>query len=126
MARWDSCLSGHRGWGTPAPYGHAGAFDTLEGMVRHHLDTIGSLQSYDTSQAVMPSRNDLDLLDFVIVSDDASVASIAAANELAAIKLRESELQDLIEFLHALTDPSSIDLRGDIPASLPSGNTLAE
>jgi cytochrome c peroxidase len=109
-----------------APYGHAGAFDTLEGMVRHHLDTIGSLQSYDTSQAVMPSRNDLDLLDFVIVSDDASVASIAAANELAAIQLRESELQDLIEFLHALTDPSSIDLRGDIPASLPSGNTLAE
>ena len=32
----------------------------------------------------------------------------------------------LIEFLHALTDPSSVDLRGDIPRSLPSGNTLAE
>jgi cytochrome c peroxidase len=109
-----------------APYGHAGVFDTLEGMVRHHLDSIASLESYDTDQVIMPSRNDLDALDFVIMNDVVSVANIAAANELAPIQLTESEIRDLIEFLHALTDPSSIDLRRDIPASLPSGNTLAE
>ena len=109
-----------------APYGHAGVFNTLEGMVRHHLDTIASLESYDASQVVMPSRNDLDALDFVIMNDGVSVANIAAASELAPTQLTESEIRDLIEFLHALTDPSSIDLRSDIPASLPSGNTLAE
>lgn len=109
-----------------APYGHAGAFDTLEAMVRHHLDTIASLQSYDPDQAALPSRDDLDALDVVIMNDDVSVASIAAANELAPVQLSEREFRDLIAFLHALTDPSSIDLRSDVPASLPSGNTLAE
>ncbi len=109
-----------------APYGHSGAFDTLEGMVRHHLDTIGSLESYDATQAVMPSRGDLDALDVVLMNDDVSVANIAATNELAPVQLTEREIRDLIEFLRALTDPSSIDLRSDIPVSLPSGNTLAE
>ena len=109
-----------------APYGHAGAFDTLEAVVRHHLNTIASLESYDPGQAVLPSREDLDALDFVIMNDDAAVAGIAAANELAPVRLTEREIRQLIEFLHALTDPSSIDLRGDVPPSLPSGNTLAE
>ena len=109
-----------------APYGHAGAFESLEGVVRHHLDAIGSLATYDTAQAVLPPRRDLDALDFVIMDDHVSVANIAAANELAPVQLTEPEIRDLIEFLHALTDPSSIDLRDDVPGSLPSGNTLAE
>jgi cytochrome c peroxidase len=95
-------------------------------MVRHHLDAIGSLATYDIAQALLPPRPDLDALDFVIMNDEVSVASIAAANELAPIQLSEPEFRDLIEFLRALTDPSSIDLRSDVPASLPSGNTLAE
>jgi cytochrome c peroxidase len=109
-----------------APYGHSGAFNTLEGMVRHHLDAIGSLRAYDATQVVMPSRNDLDDLDLVIMNDPVSVAGIAAANELAPVQLTDREFRDLIAFLHALTDPSSIDLRSDIPGSLPSGTTLAE
>ena len=95
-------------------------------MVRHHLDATGSLADYDTAQAVMPSRPDLDAVDFVIMKDAVSVAGIAAASELAPVRLSESELRDLIEFLNALTDTASLDLRGDVPASLPSGNTLAE
>ena len=109
-----------------APYGHAGAFNTLEAMVRHHLNTIRSLQSYDPGQAVLPSREDLDALDLIIMNDDVAVAGIAAANELPPVELTERELRNLVEFLHALTDPSSIDLRSDVPQSLPSGNTLAE
>ena len=109
-----------------APYGHSGAFNTLEGMVRHHLDTVQSLYSYDRSQAVLPSRPDLDAFDFLVMDSPQLLADIAAANELSPARLREREFQDLIEFLHALTDPSSIDLRGDVPRSLPSGNTLAE
>jgi len=109
-----------------APYGHSGAFNTLEGMVRHHRDTVQSLYSYDRSQAVLPSRPDLDAFDFLVMDSPQLLADIAAANELSPARLREREFQDLIEFLHALTDPSSIDLRGDVPRSLPSGNTLAE
>ena len=109
-----------------APYGHSGAFDTLEAMVRHHLDSVASLNTYDRSQAVLPSRPDLDALDFLVMDNQALVNDIAAANELGPTPLSERDIASLIEFLHALTDPSSVDLRKDVPRSLPSGNTLAE
>ncbi len=109
-----------------APYGHAGAYNSLEAVVRHHLDPVNSLWSYDPSQAVMPSRPDLDALDFDVMSNPSLVQAIADANELSPVNLSEREFNDLIEFLHALTDPASIDLRGDVPTSLPSGSALAE
>ncbi|MDJ0760784.1 MAG: cytochrome c peroxidase [Woeseiaceae bacterium] len=109
-----------------APYGHAGAYASLEAVVRHHLNPIKSLWSYDPSQAVMPNRPDLDALDFQVMNDPVLVQAIAAANELSPVTLSKREFADLIEFLHALNDPSSIDLRGDVPTYLPSGNTLAE
>ena len=108
------------------PYSHSGSINELEEMVRHHLDTIQSLGTYDQSQAVLPSRADLNAEDFVVMNDPSLRSDIASANELAPVYLTEREIRDLIEFLHALTDPSSIDLRGDVPGSLPSGNTLAE
>jgi cytochrome c peroxidase len=109
-----------------APYGHSGAFATLEAMVRHHLDTLQSLESYDRSQVALPARDDLDALDFSVMDDPALRADIAAANELEPIHLTEEEIANLIEFLHALTDPASLDLRRDVPTSVPSGLPLFE
>ena len=60
------------------------------------------------------------------MDNPALINDIAAASEIGPRRLREREIKYLIEFLHALTDPSSVDLRGDVPTSLPSGNTLAE
>jgi len=108
------------------PYGHAGAYNTLEAVVRHHLDPVNSLYDYDQGQAVLPSRLDLDEQDFVVMNTEARVAAIAAANELAPIELSEKKIADLIEFLHALIDPAAIDLRNDMPASVPSGLPLAD
>jgi cytochrome c peroxidase len=109
-----------------APYGHSGAFDTLDGMLRHHFDTVGSLYDYDASQAVMPARSDLDAKDFLAMSDPEALASIARANELAPIRLKKREVKQLVDFLHALTDPAMLDMRGDVPKSLPSGLPLGE
>ena len=100
--------------------------DTLEAVVRHHLDPVNSLYDYDQSQAVLPSRPDLDEQDFVVMNTEARVAAIAAANELAPLELSEKKIADLIEFLQALTDPAAIDLRNDMPASVPSGLPLAD
>jgi cytochrome c peroxidase len=108
------------------PYGHAGAYNTLEAVVRHHLDPVNSLYDYDQSQAVLPSLPDLDEQDFVVMDDPARLAAIADANELAPLELSEKKIADLIEFLHALTDPAAIDLRNDMPASVPSGLPLAD
>ncbi len=109
-----------------APYGHSGAFDTLEAVVRHHLDTVASFQSYDVSQFVVPSRPDLDARDYQALNDATVRASIASANELAPVDLSDREVGQLIDFLHALTDPSMIDMRSDVPKSLPSGMPLAD
>jgi len=107
-----------------APYGHSGAFNTLEAMVRHHLDPVNSLYDFDVNQVVMPSRPDLDGKDYVAMSDPGVLASIAQANELSPVRLTEREIRQLIDFLHALTDPAMLDLRGDVPETLPSGMPL--
>lgn len=108
------------------PWGHDGAFNSLEGVVRHHLDSVASLTSYDKHQALLPSRADLDALDYIAHDDAGRRDAIADANELVAVDLSESEIDDLLDFLHALTDPGSIDLRNDVPKTVPSGLTLAE
>ena len=109
-----------------APYGHAGAFNALEGMVRHHLDSVGSLHSYETGQAQLVPRPDLDALDFEVMQDIQLRSDIGAASELAPRHLSENDILDLMEFLRALTDRASIDLRSDVPASVPSGIPVAE
>ena len=109
-----------------APYGHAGAYDKLEDMVRHHLDAVSALYAYDRSQVRLPPRADLDALDFLAMDDPAVVAAIAAANEAPVRRLPENRLRELMDFLHALTDPAMLDLAGDIPRQLPSGLVTAE
>ena len=109
-----------------APYGHAGAFDTLEAVVRHHLDPLESLYNYNPNQLRLPDRADLDAKDLLAVSDPAVLMAIADANELLPVDLSEREIQHLIDFLGALTDPNMLDLRIDVPKSLPSGLPLGE
>lgn len=109
-----------------APYGHDGAFDDLGQMIRHHLDSVASLYAYDAASAVLPSRPDLDRLDVVAASDPAVLAALAAANELSPRQLSDREIGLLIDFLHALTDPRMLDLRRDVPGSLPGEQVLRE
>jgi len=110
-----------------APYGHGGAYNSLHEVIRHHLDPVNSLYAYDCdTQPVMPSRSDLDAIDCIVMNDPSRVAAIAAANELEPVNLNAKKVNQLVEFLQSLTDPASIDLRGDTPKSLPSGLPLAE
>ena len=109
-----------------APYGHAGAYDTLHAVVEHHIDSVNALNNYDQSQAVLPSRDDLDALDFITMDDPDRVAFIADHNELPLLGYSDKDVDRIIDFLNALTDPSSIDLRSDLPRSVPSGLPLAE
>lgn len=78
------------------------------------------------SEAVLPSREDLDEEDCKVQDDPATVTAIAAANALAPVYLSEKEIAQLIDFLHALTDPAALDLRGDVPPQVASGLPLAD
>jgi cytochrome c peroxidase len=109
-----------------APYGHAGAYDTLESVVRHHLSPVDSLYNYDSSQLTMPSRADLDAQDLVVMNDPYRISQIAERNEIKPVGLTEPDIENLISFLYTLTDRSSLDQRGTVPRYVPSGLPLAE
>ena len=109
-----------------APYGHSGAYDTLEAVVRHHLDPDTSLRNYDPSQLRLPARSDLDERDLLALRDPAVTDAIAAASELAPTRLTDREIARLIDFLHALTDPAMLDSRPVVPVSVPSGLSLGD
>lgn len=108
------------------PWGHDGFFDSLEGVVLHHLDPLTSLWTADPSQLVLPPRPDLDAIDLLAFGNEAVTAAIAARVELPAARLSDREVADLVAFLRSLTDPGALDLRSTVPTSVPSGLPLAE
>lgn len=99
-----------------APYGHDGAYATLEGVVRHHLDPIAALRGYDPAQAVLPDLDGAE--DLHALRDPAETNAIAAANELAPVTLSDAQVAELMAFLAALTDDVS---RLGVPPTVPSG-----
>jgi cytochrome c peroxidase len=126
------------------PWGHAGAYATLEGVIRHHLDPISGLESYSIGQAVLPPVelvieetgegaglhydpvNPARLADYRkrdgwVQTNPPLRRAIAAANELPPRDLLDDQIADLIAFLETLTDPASRDLRHLVPVSVPSG-----
>ncbi len=108
------------------PWGHAGAYNDLEQVVRHHLDAITALNQYDQTQAVLPSRDDLDQQDFLVQNDQARLDGIAAASEIAPINLNDAQVQAIVAFLYSLTDNRCVDMRNQIPTSVPSGLPIAD
>ena len=102
-----------------APYGHSGAYATLEGVVRHHLDPVASLLAYDRTQVILPDlANDTD---FRVLDDPDELAAIAAANTLAPIDLTDEEVAALLAFLEALTDTTQTGQgRLGVPATVPA------
>ena len=102
-----------------APYGHSGAYATLEGVIRHHLDPVAALYAYDRGQVVLPDLPGA--VDWRIMDDPAAVAEIAAANDLAPVALEDAQIVDLIAFLEALSDPDGIAGIYGVPEAVPSG-----
>lgn len=100
-----------------APYFHNGAFTTLEAAVRHYINVGRSLQQYDANQLPAALRP--------LVHDGAGVwnqlLATIDANVTDTLTLTNAEVNDLVAFLGALTDPSVANLPNIIPASVPSG-----
>ena len=103
------------------PWGHDGAFPTLQAVVRHHLHPQAALAKADLERPLKPARPDLAALDFLVQDDPARRNAIAAYSELGENVLEASDIEDLLAFLHALTDPASRNLADTIPGSVPSG-----
>ena len=98
-----------------APYGHNGAYATLEAVIAHHADPVRGVNAYDPAQAVLPP---LPVDDLRAAGDAGEVARIAEANRLAPAPLTPEEIAQLVAFLHALTDDVE---RLGVPETVPSG-----
>ena len=99
-----------------APYGHDGAYTSLEAMIRHHLNPVKALYAYDISQALLPPLPASP--DTWVLDRPAEMQAIATANELAPQALTNAEITDILAFLHSLEDPVS---RLGVPQKVPSG-----
>ncbi len=104
-----------------APYGHNGAYRTLEGIVRHHLDPAGSLADWEPLNAILPSAPWLEETDFLAFQDSRERARLAERTDIEPMSLTDDEIGDIIAFLHALTGTASVEGRLGKPERVPSG-----
>lgn len=110
-----------------APYGHGGAYNTLRAVVEHHMDAVNSLYEYnDNRQAILPTHPTLDAENYRAMDDKDIVDFIAYHNELEPFTYSEQDIDRIMDFLNALTDPGTIDLRSDqdVVKGVPSGLPL--
>jgi cytochrome c peroxidase len=84
------------------PFGHTGAYATLEGVIRHHLDPEAALLSYELGQVPIPAADE----------DHIQRATWEAIEHLYAhpdgydfVALSDEQVADLVAFVEALTDP---------------------
>lgn len=106
------------------PYGHSGAYGTLEAVVRHHLDPIEHFKKYDRQQAVLPDHPLLNKVDFIAMDNVREIKRLLEANEINLLDLTDQEVVQLIAFLGALTDRNSIKGKLGVPSSVPSGLSI--
>ena len=103
------------------PYGHNGAYPTLGGIIRHHLDPTAGFAEWRPGLAALPDVPWLSEKDFLPFADAYERSRLASRLDIRPVPLSEAEVDDLVAFLHALTGTSSIKGRLGRPASVPSG-----
>ena len=101
------------------PYGHAGAYVTLDDFIRHHIDPAAGLLAYDRETAVLAPLGHVE--DFSVLDDSAEMAVISDAVAIEPVNLDDTDIAALIAFLETATDPDAANGRLGIPDSVPSG-----
>jgi cytochrome c peroxidase len=96
-----------------APYGHDGAFFSLRDFVDHYSESATKLMHYDPSQ--LESALQGTVLD--------NKAAILATRDplLDGVVFSPQVVDEVTEFMKALTDPAARNLQGVVPGRVPSG-----
>ncbi|MDP6969560.1 MAG: cytochrome c peroxidase [Gammaproteobacteria bacterium] len=104
-----------------APYGHNGAYATLEGIVRHHLDPQAGFASWRPEMVNLPEAPWLQKTDFLSLEDWRERQRVSSKLDIQPLQLRDDQVADLIAFLNALTGTDSINGVLGKPKHVPSG-----
>ncbi len=102
-----------------APYGHNGAYNSLEDILIHHMNPKQSLSRYKKSKAALPELKGAN--DFTVLSNNNVMNDILLSSNLPEINISKNETSDLLSFLTALTDFRCLDMRKFVPQKVPSG-----
>ncbi|MEM0898961.1 MAG: cytochrome c peroxidase [Pseudomonadota bacterium] len=103
------------------PWGHNGAYKSIEGIIRHHLDPVTALGNWDRSQVVLPRSERFAVTDFVIWEDAREMARLISRVDVEPMSLADREVSDLVSFMNALTGESALKGRLGKPEKVPSG-----
>ena len=104
-----------------APYGHNGAFPTLEGIIHHHANPRQSRENWTNETAQLPAAEWLQKIDFVIQSDTLEMKRQALALDIEPRELTAAQVSDLVAFLKSLTGRTARALPLGRPETVPSG-----
>jgi cytochrome c peroxidase len=104
-----------------APYGHNGAYPTLDAMIRHHADPRASQAAWTADLANLPDVPWLNAVDFAIRQDRAEMARQAAVLDIRPTRLTDADIADLVAFLNALTGETAQTRPLGRPQTVPSG-----
>ncbi|TWI92545.1 cytochrome c peroxidase [Roseibium hamelinense] len=105
-----------------APYGHNGAYPTLEGIIRHHLDPNGMLARWRPELADLPSAPWLEAIDFVVWQDSRELARQKRVRDVVPTPVSNAEIDAIVAFMKALTGTDSVASPPlGIPQTVPSG-----
>ncbi len=99
------------------PWLHNGAYNSLELVIRHHLNPANALQNYDGSQLPAVLQPTLQNFPVTIHNILATLSPQLPQN----LSLSDTQIVQLLAFLQALTDPAAADLEHLIPENVPSG-----
>ena len=103
------------------PYGHNGAYASLEGIIKHHLNPLANLANWDSSQVILPDFVKAEKVDFIIHTDRLEMTRFKNYLDIEPIELSATEIDNLIAFLYTLTGEKSVKGRLGRPMEVPSG-----
>ena len=103
------------------PWGHAGSMMSLEDTVRYHLNPAAAFSSYDVNKL----DNNIQTTDMMINTQNAldhlTTLQNNAQTKLQNVDLSDGEVNQLLAFIKALTDPCVKD-RACLAAWIPAEN----
>ncbi len=86
------------------PWGHAGAYTSLKNVIRHHANPAAALDNYDYSQLTQSGIQHTDKL------YANTRKAIDSPNHVSGnLYLSDTQINQLIAFMHSLTDPCTKD-----------------
>ena len=104
-----------------APYGHNGAYPTLEAMVRHHMDPEKARANWQRDDLILPDVPWFRASDFMIQNDRFEMARQAGVLDIALKQASETDIAALVAFLNALTGEQAAAQASRVPGTVPSG-----